>query len=474
MWKISPYLMAFGILMSGLLTDMSVKAQEQAPDLDQEAFFIQDLHKKTLSESVAYDWLKHLTKGIGGRLSGSPEAAAAVEYCRQVLDTLGFDTVFLQECRVPHWTRGETEQARVVNSTERGTFDLDVLSLGNAPGTPPNGLTAEIVEVHSLDEVEQLGRENIEGKIVFYNRPMDPTHLRTFTAYGSAVDQRVWGPARASEYGAIATLVRSMTVNVDDVPHTGVTVFRKGERAIPAFAVSTEDADLLSHLLDKEGHLRVFMQSDAAMLSRKKSYNVIAEKRGTTHPDEIILVGGHLDSWDVGEGAHDDGAGCVQSMEVLRILNMMDYEPKRTLRCVLFMNEENGMSGGITYANRTSDQGLFHLAALESDRGAFTPRGFTFDAQDDKLPAYMKEISPWSTLLEPYNLYFKTGGSGADVSRLKSQGGLLIGYLPDSQRYFDIHHAETDVLESVNKRELEMGIAAITSLIYLIDKYGLE
>ena len=467
-------LLTVGIICSMLLIPSLLLSQEDEANLDQEAFFIKDLHQKTLSNSIAYDWLRHLTKDIGGRLSGSPEAAAAIEYSRQILDTVGFDTVFLQECTVPHWTRGGKEEARIVNSKLRGSVDLDVLSLGNAPGTPEHGLTAEVIEVQSLKEVEQLGRERIEGKIVFFNRPMDPTHLRTFTAYGAAVDQRVWGPAKASEYGAVATLVRSMTVNISDVPHTGVTVFREDKEPIPAFAVSTQDANLLSHLLGEEDSVSVYMHSNAAMLGKKTSYNVIAEKKGTTHPDEIILVGGHLDSWDVGEGAHDDGAGCVQSMEVLRILDMMDYEPKRTLRCVLFMNEENGMSGGITYADKTTEQGLFHLAALESDRGGFTPRGFTFDARDTLLPNYMEQVSKWSTLLEPYGLAFKTGGSGADISRLKPQGGLLIGYLPDSQRYFDIHHARTDTLETVHRRELEMGLAAISSLIYLIDKYGLE
>ncbi len=438
---------------------------------DGDAFFIRSIYDKALTEGQCYNWLEHLTTRIGGRLAGSPQAAAAVEYTRQMLDTLGLDSVWLEPCMVPHWVRGDQEQVRIINSGTAGTIDLKALALGNSIGTAPGGLVAEVVEVKSLDEVDKLGRAGIEGKIVFYNRPMDPTQIRTFNAYGGAVDQRVNGPARASRYGAVATLVRSMTTKLDDVPHTGVTVFND-DPPIPALAISTNDAELLSSLLKKE-RLKIYIFTNCRKLEDKLSYSVVGEWTGAEFPEEIILVGGHLDSWDIGGGAHDDGAGCVHAMEVLQLLKRLAYRPKRTIRCVLFMNEENGLAGGLSYAAASNKKGEFHLAAIESDAGGFTPRGFSVDGDDLIFNQKFKKVIEWFPLLEAYNLSFNKGGSGADISPLKSQKGLLFGFRPDSQRYFDYHHTAADNMDAVNKRELELGAAAITSLVYLIDKYGL-
>jgi hypothetical protein len=264
-----------------------------------------------------------------------------------------------------------------------------------------------------------------------------------------------------------------MTTRSDDVPHTGSQIYEDGVEKIPALAISTNDADLLSRLCQKEV-VRVFMRNTSRMLEPKLSYNVIGEIRGRTHPDEILLVGGHLDSWDVGQGAHDDGAGCVHAMDVVHLLKSMDYRPKRTLRCVLFMNEENGQGGAIAYRDSSFAREEYHLAAIESDRGGFTPRGFSCDADNSVFEAKFKQLAPWMNLLSPYGLEFKKGGSGADISRLKPQKGMLFGFVPDSQRYFDYHHTPIDTFDAVNKRELQMGSAAMTSLIYLLDKYGLE
>ncbi len=443
----------------------------QDNNTEDDAFFIRTIYDVALTEGQCYPWLEHLTTKIGGRLAGSPQAAAAVEYTRQVLDTLGLDSVWLEPCMVPHWVRGEKEQVRIVNSTTLGSIDLNALALGNSIGTKAGGLLAEVVEVKSLDEVDKLGKAGITGKIVFYNRPMDPTQLRTFNAYGGAVDQRVNGPARASRYGAVATLVRSMTTKLDNVPHTGVTVFND-DPVIPALAISTSDAELLSGLLAKE-KVKIFIEASCKKLKDKLSYSVIGEIRGSEHPEEIILVGGHLDSWDVGSGAHDDGAGCVHAMDVLQILKRMNYKPKRTIRCVLFMNEENGLAGGLSYAEASNKKGEYHLAAIESDAGGFTPRGFSADGDASIFTEKFKNVIEWFPLLEAYDLTFSKGGSGADISPLKSQKGLLFGFRPDSQRYFDYHHTAADNMDAVNKRELELGAASITSLVYLIDKYGL-
>lgn len=447
-----------------------------AAQSDEDAFYIKKIYNTALTESQAYDWLDYLTNRIGGRLSGSPQAAAAVEYTRQMLDTMGLDKVWLQPCMVPRWVRGEKEEARIVNSNSMGTVDLSVVALGNSVGTGEYGLTAEVVEVHSLDEVKKLGRAAIEGKIVFYNRPMNPTQLNTFAAYGGAVDQRVHGAAVAANYGAVGTIVRSMTLRLDDTPHTGVLIYDQldeGVAPIPALAVSTLDANLLSRIIKTDQQVSLYMRNTSHMLEDVLSYNVIGEITGSEYPDEIILVGGHLDSWDIGTGAHDDGAGCVQSMDVLQLMKRLDYKPKRTIRCVLFMNEENGQRGSIKYMEESNEKSEFHLAAIESDRGGFTPRGFSVDGHPDIFLKRFKSLRKWLPLLQPYGLTFEKGGSGADISRLKSQKGLLFGYMPDSQRYFDYHHAASDNKDVVNKRELELGTAAMLSLIYLIDQYGL-
>jgi carboxypeptidase Q len=439
---------------------------------DEDAFFIRKIYDKALTEGQCYHWLEYLTTKIGGRLSGSPQAAAAVIYTQQMLDTLHLDEVRLQPCTVPHWVRGDKEQVRIVNSNTMGSMDLKALSLGNSVGTGSEGLSAEVVEVQGLQDLEKLGTANLKGKIVFFNRPMDPKQIRTFSAYGGAADQRVYGPTEAAKFGAVAVLVRSLSTRIDDYPHTGVTIYREENPKIPALAISTKAAELLSSLLKKE-KVRIYIRNTPQTLPDKTSFNVIGEIKGSAYPDEIILVGGHLDSWDVGQGAHDDGAGCVQAMDVLQLLRRLNYKPKRTIRCVLFMNEENGLGGGLAYAEASNASGEFHLAAIESDAGGFTPRGFSSDGHEEIFKDKFKKATEWLPLLEPYDLSLTTGGSGADISPLKNQKGMLFGFRPDSQRYFDYHHTEIDTFDTVNKRELELGTAAITSLVYLIDKYGL-
>ena len=452
-----------------LLLVVPIFSQEK----NQDAFFIKAIHDEALLNGQAYNWLHYLSENIGPRLSGSPQAAAAVEYTRQMLDTLQLDTVWLQECMVPHWERGEKEIVKIINSPKIGDLELNALALGNSIGTGPKGLTAEVVEVKSLDELETFEEGFLSGKIVFFNRPMDPTQLNTFNAYGGAVDQRVWGASRAAKYGAAAVLVRSMTNKLDDIPHTGSMAYENGVAKIPAIAISTNHAELLSSVL-KDSPVTVYMRNTSRMLSKKLSYNVIGEVKGSEKPDEIILVGGHLDSWDVGSGTHDDGAGCVQSMEVLYLLKKLNYKPKRTIRCVLYMNEENGLAGSTAYQKASNQNNEFHLAAIESDRGGFSPQGFTADGDESIFNDKFKKVLEWAPLLEAYNLEFSKGGSGADISNLKSQKGLLFGLKPDTQRYFDFHHTPADNINAVNRRELELGAAAMTSLVYLIDKYGLD
>ncbi len=441
-------------------------------DKEIDAKHIREIYDLTLTKGSCYEWLRGLTTDIGGRLAGSPQAQAAVPYVKRILDTLGADNVRTQACTVNTWVRGEKEMVRIVNSSQIGTQELNALALGHSVGTGPMGIAAEVIEVFGLEDLEKLGRETIEGKIVFYNRPMDPKQLNTFSAYGGAVDQRGYGASKASEYGAIGTLVRSMTTRLDDIPHTGAMGYDEDVKKIPALAISTNDAELLSRLLKREV-VRVFMRSTCGPAAPATNYNVIAEIKGSTYPDEIILVGGHLDSWDVGQGAHDDGAGVVHSMQVIELMKLMNYQPKRTIRCVLFANEESGLAGGKAYWAASDAANEYHMAAIESDRGGFTPRGFTCDGDESIFTEKFQTVYKWLPLLEPYGLSLKKGGGGADISGLKSQKGLLFGFEPDGQRYFDYHHTSIDTFDAINKRELGLGGASMAALVYLLDKYGI-
>jgi len=452
----------FLLLVINVLCINLVKAQ----DSNEDALYIKKIYNQILTDGECYDWLHQLSTDYGGRLAGSKNADRAVLFTKSIMDTLGLDKVYLQECTVPHWERGAPES---VNALFDGQIkQLRATALGNSPGGKAK---AEVIEVFTLDEVKKLGRKEIEGKIVFYNRPMNPTQIRTFNAYGGAVDQRGTGPAIASRFGAVATVVRSMTTKIDTVPHTGVTIFGE-DTPTPAVAISTIDAEWLSAQL-KKGKVEISIETHGQLLPDQISHNVIGEIKGSTYPDKIILVGGHIDSWDIGGGAHDDGAGCVHAMQVLRTMRKLNYQPKHTIRCVLFMNEENGLGGGKAYAKASNENQEYHMAALESDAGGFTPRGFSVDAENDIFAPRFKMMTAWLPLLEPYGLSLAKGGSGADINPLKSQRGMLIGFRPDSQRYFDYHHTSEDTIDAVNQRELELGAASITALIYLIDKYGL-
>lgn len=441
-------------------------AQQKQPEKEQ---FVKVVYNLALSNGQSYEWLRSLCKGVGHRLSGSTNAEKAVLWSKSVLDTLGLDSVWLQPVMVPHWERGTKERAFVSGSNPKNKYELNVLALGGSVGTNGQKIEGNIVEAKSWSDLERLGEQGIKGKIVLFNRPMDPTRIRSFEAYGGAVDQRVSGASKAAKYGAIAVLVRSMTQNIDPWPHTGSLQYDSTHTLIPAVAISTEDAERLSNLIKKDAKVTVSLQLNCRRLPDAQSYNVIGEIRGSNYPNEIILAGGHLDSWDVGEGAHDDGAGCVQSMEVLRILKKLDYHPQKTIRCVLFMNEENGLRGGKMYASEAARKGETHFCAIETDAGGFTPRGFTFDGANEVFETLFEKIKPLRPYFDPYNLSLNPGGSGADISPLKPQGGLLCGYYPDSQRYFDFHHTAADIFENVNKRELELGAASITALIYLLD-----
>jgi hypothetical protein len=425
-----------------------------------------------LGKGESYQMLEHLATRIGPRLSGSPGAAAAVEWSRHVMKEYEFDSVWLQPVMVPHWVRGQKEEGRIINSKKMGTVSVSICALGGSIGTGPNGVAAQVVEVKSFEELKQLGALRVKGKIVFFNRPMDPTKINTFAAYSGAVNQRGAGASEAAKYGAVAVVVRSMgSSTTEDYPHTGGMQYAPNIPQIPAVAISTKHAELLSKLLKDDSGLQFYMETHCETLEDAPSFNVIGELKGTDHPEEIIVVSGHLDSWDLAQGAHDDGAGCVQAIEVLRLFKSIGYKPKRTIRAVMYMNEENGLRGGRMYADLAEKNKEKHIAAMESDQGGFTPRGFSMTASD----AEKERIRSWKPLLEHYGLSdFGQEGGGADIGPLAKMNVALIGFLPDSQRYFDYHHTPQDTFDKINRRELELGAASMAALTYLIDRYGLK
>ena len=464
---LSAALLASCIILSNCQAPAPQSGGEPELNLD-DTKVIKQLFDEALTTRETYSLLDHLCNNIGHRLSGSEGAVKAVEWTEKVMTDYGFDKVYKQDLFVPNWKRGDKEVARIIGDSKG---ELSVLALGMSVATPAEGLTAEVVEVQGLDEVESLGRDKIEGKIVFYNRATDQRHIATGAAYGGAVDQRSAGPATAAKYGAVGVVIRSVGTAYDDVPHTGVTSYKDDIPKIPAAALGFHSADRLTEALKQNPDTKLFLKMTCQTLEDAPSHNVIGELTGSEFPDEIITIGGHLDSWDVGQGAHDDGAGCMQSIQVLRLFQKLGIKPKRTIRAVMFMNEENGTRGGNKYAEIAEENKENHLIALESDAGAYSPRGFGVTAED----ATLEKFRTWLPHFDQNTItYVKKGGGGVDIGPLhRTLGTPTIGFIPDSQRMFDLHHSPNDVFSTVHPRELELGTASIAGLIYLIDKYGL-
>lgn len=433
----------------------------------EDSVFIRKVYDMALSEGHSYENLRSLCKDIGARITGSAEAEMAVVWGKKKMESYGFDKVYLQEITVPHWERGTKEAGWYIDA-DGAMKRVNLLALGGSIGTE-GLLKGQLIEFKTLDALKSANPKDVNGKIVFINQPMDEKQINTFKAYGGCYPVRGNGAVEAASKGAKAVIIRSLGLPVDEHPHTGSMHYADSISKIPAAAVSTADADLISLLLQSE-KLSFVLEMDCRDYPDVTSYNVIGELTGSEKKDEIITLGGHLDSWDTGEGAHDDGAGIVHSLEAFRVLKEMGYKPKHTLRVVFFMNEENGNRGGKSYAQIVSEAGEKHVAAVESDRGGFTPRGFHCDGNLDQV----KQLQAFEENFKPYDLHvFEKGYGGVDISPLKDyyENIPLFGFVPDSQRYFDFHHAPSDVFENVNKRELELGCAAIASFIYLLDKY---
>lgn len=448
-------LVAFPLLCAG---------QAEAPYADTAA----KLLKKGLQEQGAYQTLVKILS-VGPRLTGSPQAEAAVELMVRHMKDLGFQNVRTEPTTVSRWIRGDREEGRFI-SRRSGKVTVPVRALGGSIATPKEGITAGLLEVRSIEELRRAG-DKAKGKIVFFNKPMDPTFLDTFQAYGAVAGLRTTGAVEAAKVGGVAVIVRSLTLEINDDPHTGTMSYLPDVPKIPAVAIATRTADRLSEVLRNDPEARFYVRTSCRSLDPVTSHNVIGELRGTEKPEEIIVVAGHLDSWDLSPGAHDDGAGCAQSIEALRLILGSGLQPKRTIRAVLYMDEENGGTGGRDYARSDNRKTERHLAAIESDRGGFIPQGIGVGAKGSMLD----RIKSWEPLFQTMGLsWIRPGGGGVDIAPLAASGTILMGLVPDSQRYFEVHHSGMDVLEKVNSRELELGASAMALMAYLLAQEGIE
>jgi len=428
------------------------------------------IHDHVLGQGGCVEDLRFLCKEVGARLSGSPEADAAILWGAKTLREAGAPEVRMQSVMVPHWERSEVEQAWI--RVDGGEAEpLRISALGGSVGTDGT-MEAPVRVFRQFEELDSLGEDGLDGAIAFFNRPMNPLMISAGGAYGGAYNQRSRGAVESAEHGGVAALVRSLTHALDTFPHTGGMRYEQGVLRVPAAAVSTVDARRISRLVADGHDVRVGLEMGCILHEDKAQANVVAEWKGSEFPDRYIVVGGHLDSWDIGEGAHDDGAGIVHSIEVMRTLGALGYQPRHTIRVVLFINEENGNNGGKTYARRAREKGEWHVAAVESDAGGDAPRGWAIDATDEGTEV----VRAWRESMEEYGMgYFRRGGAGVDIGPLKDEKPagkrpLMVGLRPNSQRYFDYHHSDRDVFENVHPRELKLGAAAVTSMVYLLDR----
>lgn len=430
---------------------------------------ISAIYSNALTHFEAYDNLRELCSNAPGRLVGSAASERAIQLLRAKVEALQPDTCYLQTYTTSSWSCKSPAQATALyGSTKR---NLNVVNLGLSVSTPSEGLQAQVIEVPSFAALDSLGTRSVKGKIVFFNNPMDNSRLRTFSAYGEAVDVRFSGASKASEYGAVGAIVRSTSTEPDDFPHTGVSKFEKGVKQIPNLSISTNDANKLSDLIKQQKGLEIRMTSNTEVLGSVQTSNIVAEIRGSVHPEQIILIGAHTDSWQNTPGAHDDGAGCVQVIDVFRLFKALDLHPVNTIRLVLFMDEEMHQSGSKVYAAFAGTEKKEHLACIESDAGGLLPTGFGIDCDNDLA---VQSIQKQTAKLFDFGIYVTDKShAGVDIGPLKDFGYPLIGLSTNSQRYFEYHHSANDTFDQVSRREMQLGTAAMASLVYLIDRNGL-
>ncbi|SEF50441.1 Zn-dependent amino-or carboxypeptidase, M28 family [Halpernia humi] len=433
-------------------------AQTKADSLE-----FKKISDEILTNGQAYNNLHQLTKDIGHRLSGSEAYEKATKWAYEKLKEAGADKVWYQDVMVPVWERGK--ESLQIKSGKNSWKSLNMLSIGNTEGTGGKDLEGEIIYVKSLEDLDKMNEADVKGKIVFFNYPFNQTFISTGQAYGDAGKYRFSAASHVAAKGGKAMIIRSLSSAFDDVPHTGTQTYDTKYAKIPAVCIGVKSADELENTLKTQ---KVFakLNSNCGMKGEKLTHSVIGELTGKKD-QSVIAVGGHLDSWDVGEGASDDGAGVVQSIEVLRTFKKLNIPNNHTIRVICFANEENGARGAAKYAEVAKEKNEKHIFGLESDSGGFAPRGFGLVMNDEKR----NEVKSWSALFFPYGIYdFSKKYAGTDVEPLGDLGTPTGELAPDSARYFDIHHTNEDTFEKVNRRELLSGASAMTQLIYMIDK----
>lgn len=407
-----------------------------------------------LTSDRAYARLGHLTDHIGNRLSGSQSLERAIEWAIAEMKRDGLDNVHAERVMVPHWVRGE-ESLEMLTPVPR---KLTMLGLGNSIGTTAEGIAAESVVVRSFSELEALG-EQLRGKIVVYNVP--------FTNYGATVQYRLSGASRAARYGAVAALVRSITPVSLQSPHTGAMAYDEGQPKIPVAAITIEAAELLQRIYDRGERTTLRLKMEARFLPDAESANVIAELKGSEKPDEVVLIGGHFDSWDVGQGAHDDGGGCIVAWEAVRLLKELGLRPRRTIRVVLYTNEENGLRGGNAYRDAHRAELSKHIFAIESDSGVYRPQGFGLAATAPlQARANLQEIVKLIAGIGADRV--AEDGGGADIGTVMREGVVGASLDVEGSHYFDIHHTASDTLDKVDPRDLALCVATMAVVAYTV------
>lgn len=468
------------IFLGGLCTSVTslgsastMNASEPPPGGSAQTLKALTEHRETVERIVqsalggndAWSKMEQLCDGIGHRLSGSPQLEKAIDWAMAAMQQDGLDNVRREKVMVPHWVRGE-ESATLIDPSH---MPLCVLGLGGSVGTPPEGITAPILVVADADELESLG-EKVKGKIVLFNNPMPPYDPEKGSGYGTAVKYRHKGAQLCGKQGAVASLVRSVTARSLRTPHTGGTSYGDCEIKIPTAALCTEDAELLARLQRRGMTPVVNLKMGAQTLPDAESANVIGELRGREKPEEIVVLSGHLDSWDVGQGAHDDGGGCVSVMEALHVLRKLNLAPRRTIRVVLWTNEENGLRGAKQYVIDHADEMKNHVFAIESDGGVFAPQGFSLECSDaDRAVHALAGVNELLALIPSLGpLKAIAGGSGADIGEMKPFGVILMGHDVEGSSYFDYHHTPADTLDKVSPQHLSQNVALLAATAYML------
>ncbi len=417
-----------------------------------------------MADTEGFEKLTHLTTTIGHRLSGSPSLERAIEWAYSAMREEKLDNVRKLPVQVPHWVRGQ-ERARVVSPVEK---PIAILGLGGSVATPGGALTAPVVAVRSFEELAALGRESVQGKIVLYAVP--------WMGYGETVRYRANGASRAADLGAVAALVRSATGRSLYTPHTGSLRYDDGSTRIPAAAVTVEDAEWMARVIASGQEVRVELSMEARMLPDAESFNLVAEIVGRERPEEVVVMGGHLDSWDVGQGAHDDGAACMAAWQALTILRRLGLTPRRTLRVALWTNEENGLKGARAYRDFLDDDVSSHVAAIEMDGGAERPVGFGLglrsgqkDAPDAEYEEALATLRPIGELLASIEASeIRRGGGGADIAPLMEEGVPGLGLRTVGEHYFDWHHTEADTLDKVEPDNFRRATALLAVMGFVL------